>query len=166
MSGARDAPEFMAHAHFQDWADGRRSGRRRKIAHVNTPSWVPPSCVFCSFLFAFSSFRFFRFGIQRRGFPDPIHMGGKSREAKQGCLRQIVHMCRAQGTESDWSAILGEAARALGVLPIPPPLPDLSGPGLYLDSFRQTSEFAVSPHGSRHPLAIGPGINSTTRAWE
>ena len=74
-------------------------------------------------------------------------------------------MRHSQGSESDSPAILREAARALGVSPTPPPLPDPSDSGLYMDFFGQTLDFAVSPHKPRHALAIGSGINSKTRSW-
>ena len=99
-------------------------------------------------------------------FFDQIQMGDKSREARLERLRQIAFMRQYQGAQSDWSAITGEADRAPGVLPTPPPLPDLRNPGLYLDFFGPTLDFAVSSRKSRHPLAIGSGINSESRAWE
>ena len=115
-------------------------------------------CVFCC-VACFSS------GIQRGEiFFDSFRMCNKSREAKKKCLRQIAKMRRTHGAESDWYAPSGEAARPLGALPVPPPLPDLSDPGLHLDFFGQTLDFAVFPHKSRHPLAIGAGINSRNRA--
>ena len=76
-------------------------------------------------------------------------------------------MRRIHGAGSDWSALLAEAARSLGVLPAPPPLPGLSDLELRLDFFGQTLDFAVLPHKSRRPLASGPGINSKSwpRGW-
>ena len=61
-------------------------------------------------------------------------------------------MCRPQGAGADWSAFLGEAARTPGVLPAPPPLLDLSGPGLYLVFFGQTLDFAVFRINPATPL--------------
>ena len=75
-------------------------------------------------------------------------------------------MRRARGTESDWSALLGEAARSLGVAPVAPPLPDLSDPARYLDFFGQALDSGVFPYKSRHPLAIGPEIKSKSKACE
>ena len=85
-------------------------------------------------------------------------MGNKSREAKRERLRQIVQMRRAHGAESDWSALIGEAARSLGALPAPPPLPGLSEPLLGLPP-------PVSPQMSRRFSAVGSGVNSKSRAW-
>ena len=84
-------------------------------------------------------------------------MCSDSREVNQECLRQIAQMRRAQiahGAESHWAAPLGEAARSLAALPVPPPLPDLNEPELCLDS-------AVFPQMSRRPSAV----NSKSRAW-
>ena len=68
--------------------------------------------------------------------------------------RRATNLGRSQGTESDWYAILGEAARNLGMLPTIPLLPDHREPGLYLDFLGQTLDFAAFPRKSRHPLAI------------
>ena len=91
-------------------------------------------------------------------------MGEKSRRAKLERLRQLVNMCRSQGAESDWSAILREAARTLHVMPTSPPLLYLSDPGLYLDFFGKTLEFAIFPHKSRRPLATNTAIDDKARA--
>ena len=99
-------------------------------------------------------------------FFDHLQKGNKSREAEQDGLRQIVQMRRTHGAGSDLPALLGEAARPFGAPPVPPPLPDLGDPGLYLDFFGQILDFAVSPHKSRRPLAIGSGIYSKAQAWE
>ena len=93
-------------------------------------------------------------------------MTNKSREAKQECQPQIAQMRRTYSAESDSSALLSEAARSLGVLPAPHLLPDPREPGLYVDFLGQTLDFAIFPHESRRPLAIGSGIISKTRAWE
>ena len=93
-------------------------------------------------------------------------MSNKSRGAKQERLRQIAQMRRAHCAESDWSTLLGEAARPLGVRPLAPPLPNLSDPALYLDSCGQAPSYAVSPHKSRRPLAVGTDVNSQTKDLE
>ena len=93
-------------------------------------------------------------------------MSNKSRGAKQERLRQIAQMRRAHCAKSDWSTLLGEAARSLGVRPVAPPLPNLSDPALYLDFCGTTLDYAVSPHKSRCPLAVGSDINTKTKAWE
>ena len=90
-------------------------------------------------------------------------MGNKSRETKQECLRQIAQMRRTHGAESDWSTLLGAAARPLGVRPVAPPLPNLRDPALYLDVFGQTLDYAVFPHKSKHPLALGSDISAKTK---
>ena len=74
-------------------------------------------------------------------------------------------MLRTNGAKSDWSALLGEAARPLGAQPVPPPLSDLSDPELFLGFFDKSLDFAISPHKSRRPLAIGSGIFSKFLAW-
>ena len=96
---------------------------------------------------------------------DSFRISNKSREAKQECLRRISQTRRTHRAESDCSALPGEAARFLGVLPTPPPLPDLSNPGLFIAFFRQSLDFAVFPHKSRRPMAIGAGSKSKARAW-
>ena len=85
---------------------------------------------------------------------DPYRMSNKSRAAKQESLRRIVQIRRTRGTESDWSVLLGEAARSLGPLPVPPPLPEISDPELFLDFFGSTLDCGVFPRKSRRPLTI------------
>ena len=121
----------------------------------------------CPFCLRFSRSAPSLLGMQRGGggFFDSCRMGDKSRAAKQVCLRQIAQMSRTHGTESDWSALLREAAPSLSALPVPPPPPDIRDPQLYLDFFRQTHGFASFPHESRRPLAIGSGIYPKSRAW-
>ena len=46
----------------------------------------------------------------------------------------------------------------------PPPLPDLSGPGLFLDFFGQTLDSVVPPHKFRHASALNAGMSTKTRA--
>ena len=118
-------------------------------------------------LFAFFTYCSF-FGANSKGgvFFDPYRMSNKSREAKHGRLRQIARMRRTHGAESDWSTLPGASASSLGVIPVPPPLPDLGDPELCLDFFGQAFNFAVFPNKSRLPLAIGSGVNSKSKAWE
>ena len=93
-------------------------------------------------------------------------MSNNSREANQECLRQIALMRPTHGTESYWSAILGEAARSLGFRPAAPPPPNLSDPALRLDFFGQILVYAVFPHITKHALACGSDINSKSKACE
>ena len=93
-------------------------------------------------------------------------MSNKSREAKQERQRQMVQMRRAHRTESDWSTLIGGAARSLRVRPVAPPLPNLSDPGLRPEFFGHTLDYAISPNKSRGPLAMGADVKSKTDAWD
>ena len=93
-------------------------------------------------------------------------MDNKPREAKQECLRRIAQMRRARGAESDWSTLLGEAARSLGVRPACPPRLNLRDPAAYLNFFGQTLEYAAFPHKSKHHLTLGSDIAAKSGAWE
>ena len=93
-------------------------------------------------------------------------MGDKSRDEKQDCARRIANLFRRRGSEDELSEILGTVARTLGVSPTPEPLPDLSDPGVYLDFFPKTLDFAIFPRKSRRPLAACSGINDKASAWE
>ena len=53
----------------------------------------------------------------------------------------------------------------MGVRPVAPPRPNLGDPALYLDFFGQTLDYAVFPHESKHPMALGSDISSKTKAW-
>ena len=90
-------------------------------------------------------------------------MGNSSQAPRRGCLRQIVQMCRSQGSEADWSAPW--VSRPLGVRPAAPPLPNLSDPALFLDFFAQTLEYAAFPHRSKHHMALGSDIGTKGQAW-
>ena len=93
-------------------------------------------------------------------------MDNKPQEAKQECLRRIAQMRRAHGAESDWSTLLGAAARSLGVRPACPPRLKLRDPAAYLNFFGQTLEYAAFPHKSKHHLALGSDIAAKSEAWE
>ena len=86
------------------------------------------------------------------------------RASRRESLRQIVQMCRSQGSDAGWSNILGEAARSLGVCPTDPPLPDLRDPEFFLDFFGQTLEYAAFPHKSKRHLALGSAIGAKEQA--
>ena len=85
---------------------------------------------------------------------------------RRECLRQIVQMRRTQGSEANWSTLLGEAARSLGVRPAAPPLPTLGDPALYLDFFGQTLEYAAFPHKSKRHMASGSDIGAKDPDWK
>ena len=164
MSGTCDALEFVPHTHIRDRAASRWLGLMRKnCARLRTPHGPALSCS-CPFCSRFLRIACFSLGIQWGGNFRSYGVKRKSREAKQECPRHSAQMRRTRRAESDWSALLGDAARSLGVLPVPPPLPDLSDPELYLDFFGQPPDFAAFLHESRHPSAVGSGINSKSRA--
>ena len=48
----------------------------------------------------------------------------------------------------------------------PPPLADLSDPGMYPGVTGKILDIAVFPRESRHPLAINAGINDKARTWD
>ena len=93
-------------------------------------------------------------------------MDNKSRDAKQECLGQIIQLRRAHGAETDWSVLPGVATRSLGVRPVAPPLPNLRDPALFLGFFGQTLDYAVSPHKSKHHMALGSDFGRKSEVWE
>ena len=88
-------------------------------------------------------------------------MAEKMRDESRNWIRS-----RERGSAEAWSVLLGAVAQTLGVAPAPPPLPDLRDPGLYLDFFPRTLDFAICPRISRHPPAISAGIGDKARAWD
>ena len=81
-------------------------------------------------------------------------------------MRQIVQMCRSQGSEADGPTLLGEVARSLGVRPAAPPPPNLSDPALYLDFCSLTLECVAFPRKSKRHMAFGSGVGAKGHAWK
>ena len=99
-------------------------------------------------------------------FCNPPSADNASQEARQECLRQIVQMRRTHGAKKDWSAILGEADRSLGVRPAARPLQNLRDLAAPLDFRSQTPDYAAFPQKSEHYVALGSDMSSKSRAWE
>ena len=77
----------------------------------------------------------------------------------------MAKLPRGRGPAEEWSVLLGAVARALGVAPTPPPLPDLRDPGIYLNFFLRTLDFVIFPNKNRHPVAVTAGVGDKARAW-
>ena len=92
-------------------------------------------------------------------------MDNSAQESRRARLGKIAQMCRARGSESDWYALLGQAARSLGVRPAVPPLPNRSDPALFFDFLGQTLERAAFPYKSKRHLALGSDIGTKDQAW-
>ena len=92
-------------------------------------------------------------------------MGRSAQGSRRECLRHIAQMRRSLGSEADWSTLLGEAARSLGVNPAAPPLPNLSDPAFNMDFYGQMLEYAAPPHASKRNMALGPDIGAKGQAW-
>ena len=140
-------------------------GNNEKLRLFGRRTGAPLSSAFCS-LFAFSSIFFSCILFSGEKKNHTTQMDNSSQESRRDCLRQIAQMRRTRGSESDWYALLGEAARSLSVRPAAPPLPNLSDLVLFWGFFGRAVEYAVFPYKLKRPVALGSDFGARDKAWK
>ena len=73
----------------------------------------------------------------------------------------MANLFRERGSAENWSAILGAAAKTMGINPTLPSPPDLHNPSLNSDVFAKTLDIVIFPRKS-----AASGMNDKGSAWQ